>query len=244
MRALIDGDLPCYALAFVLQKGGEVEENIDVVYNLVDQYLQNIFRATEATCFTVYLSGKQNFRDKIYSEYKANRKGKEKPVHYSTIRDYLINHWRAKIVEEYEADDLVSIAQCKDLYEEECMKSPEESQTVIVSLDKDLNTVPGWHYNTNSGEKYWVTELEAMRNFYKMMITGDTVDNIPGLSKKAPERRTYKTEPLDDMDNEPDMAHYVRQGYIKEFGMGKWISNFDLNWKLLWILREPIDENI
>lgn len=240
MRALIDGDLPCYSLAFVLQKGGEVEEDTGVVYDLVDQYLQNIFRPTEATCFTIYLSGKQNFRDNIYSEYKANRRGKEKPVHYTTIRDYLINHWKAKIVEGYEADDLVSIAQCKDLYFENYMKSPEEAQTVIVSLDKDLNTVPGWHYNTNSGKKYWVTELEAMRSFYKQMITGDPVDNIPGLSKKAPKRRTYKTDPLDEYEDISSMCGYVIDGYVEEFG-DAWEEQYTLNEKLLWILREPLN---
>ena len=51
----------------------------------------------------------------------------------------------------------------------------------IVHVDKDLNQLPGWHYNPIKGEEYYVTEEEGLRSFYTQLLTGDRIDNIVGL---------------------------------------------------------------
>jgi len=230
-------DICLYSLGFALQKKDpetgepDIEQDINKVYSLVDHHLNNIFKATKATCFTVYLTGKGNFREKLYKEYKANRKDAVKPFHYNAIREYLIDKWKAVVINGMEADDALSIAQCK----------AEEGTTIIHSADKDLNMVPGLHHSDKLGI-YEIDEITGLRNFYSQLITGDKVDNIPGLSEIAPKKRTYKTSPLDDMDDEIDMIDYVIKGYQEKYGERDWSEHFDLNSRLLWMLREPLDK--
>jgi 5'-3' exonuclease len=59
---------------------------------------------------------------------------------------------------------------------------------VIVSTDKDLDMIPARHYNWVKQEVYDVTDEEAYRNFFRQCLTGDTVDNVPGIYRVGPER--------------------------------------------------------
>jgi len=69
---------------------------------------------------------------------------------------------------------------------EEYNDLPEYEGTMIVTIDKDLDMVPGYHYNWLKQERYFVTEEEGMRNFYIQVLTGDGVDNIQGLKGVGP----------------------------------------------------------
>lgn len=117
----------------------------------------------------IFLGGKGNFRLKVDPQYKANRINSPKPVYYQDIRDYMVKFWGAEIVEGMEADDIVAMLQTED--------------TVIVSGDKDLLQVPGYHYNPQKPDLgvYKVGVAEAARNFYTQMLAGDATDNIKGL---------------------------------------------------------------
>jgi hypothetical protein len=53
--------------------------------------------------------------------------------------------------------------------------------TCIVSIDKDLDMIPGHHYNPKKDVSYYINEQDGYRNFYKQCLTGDTSDNIPGI---------------------------------------------------------------
>lgn len=61
-------------------------------------------------------------------------------------------------------------------------------KAVIVTIDKDLDQVAGWHYNFVKGDFYYVTEPEGVRSFYSQILTGDRVDNIIGLPGIGPKR--------------------------------------------------------
>jgi 5'-3' exonuclease len=91
----------------------------------------------------------------------------------------LIDIHNAKVTEGQEADDALGIAQTKyweTLYD-----------TVICSIDKDLKTIPGYHYNWTipDAKVIFVDEDEANRRFYTQLLSGDTVDNIKGLPNVA-----------------------------------------------------------
>lgn len=126
----------------------------------------------------LYLSpeDKSNFRYSVAKTkpYKGNRKD-PKPVHYEAVREYLVNKFGTLVVRDEEADDGLGIAQMKNL-----------DQSVIVSIDKDLNMIPGWHYNFVKKEFQYIEFGEAAKNFYMQMLTGDAVDNIPGLPGWGP----------------------------------------------------------
>ena len=59
-----------------------------------------------------------------------------------------------------------------------------DEDTIIVSDDKDLQTIAGYHYN--KGEVIEVSEQQALKNFYTQVLTGDTADNYKGCRGVGP----------------------------------------------------------
>src|SRR5690606_40069763 len=55
------------------------------------------------------------------------------------------------------------------------------SSDVCSSDLKDLDQIPGRHFNWVTGEDYDVGERAAEFYLMKQMLTGDVADNIPGI---------------------------------------------------------------
>lgn len=234
----IDGDIIVYSCGFAAQ-----EEPLAAALHSANKMVERIVRETGATDYVVYLTGKGNFREEVATiqGYKANRAGQEKPLHYTDIKNHLIKRHKAIVVEGEEADDALGIAQCMS-----------EGQHTIASLDKDLDMIPGWHYNWRKDELYEMTEDEGMRFFYTQLITGDSTDNIPGLFKLTGTKalKKYK-EPLEMMDDESFMWDHVYNVYLSAYSTNgmclddadtvvrKWLIEIG---KLLWIRRYPCEE--
>lgn len=157
----------------------------------------------EVETLELYLSGSVNFRNDIATirPYKGNRDPSAKPYWYKEIRDYLVNVWGAKIVEPWEADDWVSIQQTND-----------PDNTIICTIDKDLNMVPGFHYNYRTKEFHEVSWSEARAAFYRQLLTGDTTDNIPGCYRVG--KATAAKLITEDMSEE-EMYDVVLKEYQK-----------------------------
>lgn len=124
----------------------------------------------------VYLSGPENYRIGVATlkPYKGNRDPTKKPVHAPAIKELLRNRYNCKVSDGQEADDDMAQAHFQ-------LWTLDPDSTCIATIDKDLDTIPGMHYNFAKKEKYIVTPREAKLNFWKQMLTGDTVDNIPGI---------------------------------------------------------------
>lgn len=194
----------------------KVKETIVKFYENLDSYLE---------CDTQgYLSGKGNFRYETATiqPYKGNRTGLEKPTHYDTIRQFFIDVYDAKLSIGMEADDAIGLAH-----------DPEED--IIVSTDKDLDCIPGLHYNWDRQSCYWVTELEANRHFFKQVLIGDSTDNIMGLFGVGKDSQLVKN--LYQIQNVGDMKDYVISEYKKRFG-SYWEIFFNETARLVWILQK------
>lgn len=125
---------------------------------------------------SVLLSGVGNFRNSIATRasYKGNRAGSVPPKHLSAIRDHLVTKWGAVLSAGEEADDLIGIAATAD------------PTAIICSIDKDLMQLPGRHYNFVTKEEVVVNPREASINFYAQVLSGDAVDNVPGVDGIGP----------------------------------------------------------
>src|SRR5512138_3812811 len=98
MKALIDADVLTYEVGFGCLTGweGEGPPPFDRVAELLDNKIGNILAITGADSYQLYLTGKNNFREKIAvsKPYKGNRL-QEKPFHYKNLRAYMVGKWNA-----------------------------------------------------------------------------------------------------------------------------------------------------
>lgn len=248
MRALLDGDVLIYRSGFAsdanakreyVDRFGDAEgydpkdhhEPLANALQMTKQTLNGILDAVGASEYTVIISHPVNYREGFYPDYKMNRDITHKPYWYKEIGEYLFQHHGALYSEQGdEADDMLGILQMEALAADE--------ETVICSIDKDLDMLPGLHYNFSPKniEKgvYDQQDPEGLRLFYKQIITGDSSDNIPGLYKHSGIKAAKKLlEPLDSLTRSGEMYEYV----LDLFKGDK--AHVDLMGKLLWIKRDP-----
>ena len=181
--ALIDGDILAFQAAAATEVPVKWDDDqwtlhaseADGQRHVLDA-LQSIAKETKCTSMVIYLTGKKNFRTEILDSYKANRKDTRKPLTLKALKDWMIEEHDAVLKEPYEADDLIAIHATKD------------TNTVIVSEDKDFMSVPCALYNPRHKDRGVVTVTleEADRYFYSQVLTGDTADNYKGCPKVGP----------------------------------------------------------
>jgi DNA polymerase-1 len=116
-----------------------------------------------------------SFRYGIWPQYKAKRKTLRRPAGYQELQKWAwsgaaARGWEVATLPDIEGDDVLGV-----LYEE---------GDVIVSVDKDMLTIPGLHLR--DGEVREVSRLEADRSFYGQVLTGDSTDGYPGCPGAGP----------------------------------------------------------
>lgn len=123
------------------------------------------------------LSGPGNFRDSIATvfPYKGNRDSSHKPYWYQSIRNYLTSEWGARVVHGREADDECSILARRD--------RDAGNKYCIATIDKDLDQIPGEHYNYLKQVNHYVSVGAADRWFWCQCLSGDATDGVPGCYK-------------------------------------------------------------
>lgn len=171
MIGLVDADILTYQIGF----GAEGDSQSSAL-NTLDGFICDLmlFDLPDVFDYEFFITGREppNFRETIAvtQPYKGNRSGTKKPEHLQALRDRLTDYWGAVVAQGEEADDLIS----KRMTElgDDC---------ICISIDKDLDTVQGWHYNFRKHNRYYITSWQGLYNFYKQLLTGDRVDNIRGV---------------------------------------------------------------
>jgi 5'-3' exonuclease len=215
--ALIDGDILTYRIGFSSNEPDEEKFAISRMGNFVDR----LIKVTGIDSYEGYLTGKKNYRSEIATEqsYKGNRKEARRPVHYDSLREYLITKWGFKLQEGQEADDAIGIK----------AYSLSEDSSCVMTIDKDLDMIRGWHYNFVKEDLYYVTEAQAIKNFYIQILTGDRVDNIPGLKGIGPVKAR---KILENCTTEKSLFKAVSEKYDHD------IDKLTERGRLLWIRRK------
>lgn len=242
--ALIDGDVLLYQNGFASDAAAKKEyekengtlegfdiqihhEPLEYCLHMVNKTIDGILEITESDEKLIYISHLVNYREQFYPPYKINRDINHKPYWYNEIKEFLLDRHGALFSEQGdEADDALGLHQCRS-----------KEETIICSIDKDLDMIPGLHYNFSKTRKangvYEMQDPEALRCFYRQMITGDDSDNIPGLYKVMGRKATAKVlAGLDYETTEEGMLGYVSSLFYND------MKHIAMVGKLLWIKRE------
>lgn len=185
---LIDADITTYVRArqgqhaYTFDEGGEPAISLDDVEEVKAAAVREIeelklkFETTNVVlCFT---DTDGNFRKVILPSYKAGRP--PKPLHYYPLRDHLTATYKTYLKPSLEGDDIMGILATHPTLI--------HGRKIIVSLDKDMATVPGELYNPGKGKLRKVSAEEAEHFFYTQVLTGDPTDNYKGCPGIGPKR--------------------------------------------------------
>lgn len=220
MQPLLDADVCVYEVGFAAETawkgenpGIDIQEfppPFDMCATLLDNRIANICAIVGASQPPIlFLTGKTNFRFAIAKRTPYKARAGNKPYHYKNILAYIKGKYEYRIVEGFEADDLMSLEQTRV---ERLLDDPDTDmflanpvRTIICTRDKDLRAVPGMHFGWELGmqpqfgpeevSRIGYITLSADRKkvkgtgalfFFSQCLTGDLVDSIPGLPKCGP----------------------------------------------------------
>lgn len=247
LRPLFDLDILRYRCGFAadaqikreLKRDNPTADDAEIVEMMKNMdytsfALQNVNSTMESVLhqfnpeFKSYIQGKGNFRDDLATikPYKGNRDQSHKPKYYNEIKEHVLENWAALPVNGQEADDAIGIEQFDN----------SDKYTVIVSTDKDMDMIPGWHYNWVRGELYYQTMAAANLWLFWQMMVGDTTDNIPGIDGIG---KVTATKIIESHNHDLDKVREEVKGlYRKQYGEN-WERAYWEVGSLLWILRNP-----
>ena len=197
--ALIDADIIVYEAAYRCQEGiewdpGEISKYADLedAVDCLDASIAMIEHKVGADEVFLALTDSArelNFRRSVWPKYKCHREAKVgtpsdgRPLLYQALRQYVREEYKVFQKQGIEGDDSIGILATADL-------DWLPLERVICSVDKDLDNIPGWHFNWRKPERlvYYITEREADRNFMFQTLTGDATDGYPGIPGIGPKK--------------------------------------------------------
>ena len=219
-KCFIDADSIIFRIAVTT-------DSITQAKSYFDKALDAIMRDTGSIKGYVAVKGKGNFRYGISEDYKGNRSKTEIDPKVTERRNAVTEYaWETGCFksDNCEADDIVSI------WAQEAYEAGEHY--VIAHIDKDIDMVPGWHYNFNKKTQYFI---DGDQGHYKMciqMLTGDSTDNIHGLKGIGPKKaeKILKDVPTKDMIE--TVANTWRDHYPRD-----WKPKLETCFNLLYMRR-------
>jgi len=220
--AIIDADSIIYQIA-------HVEKSRELGKKEFDKKIEQIMSQTNSSSGVVYIKGKDNFRFKVDPEYKANRVDKLDEDTKERV-NFLYEHARTIAMEcdDGEADDYCSITAKLAL---------KEGKSFVVShIDKDLNSIAGWHHNFRTGTLYWVTDEQAYSWLMQQVLMGDSTDNIKGIDKIGPVKAAKLMNGLS-----PEVMLSTVINTWKEKQGNEWEKNFIKCANNIYLREEMID---
>ena len=210
---MIDADILIHKVAFKAESSGRPEYIERNLWDLVWAYTPD-FTEGDIT-LALSCSRADNYRKDFLPSYKEHRNKKPSPQYLPAAKAKLLElakekGWAIAYEDRMEADDLMGRASSSGTH-------------ISVTIDKDLRTVPGWHWNPDKEwEPVFVSETQASRFFHQQWLTGDMTDNIPGLFRVGPK----KAQALLQQVAYPNwsmavMAEYQNKGHDEAYCMSQ-----------------------
>jgi DNA polymerase-1 len=187
---LIDGDILVYQALSATEKPTDWGDEIWTLHSNENEAKTRVLAKIEqfrkklvADLVIMCLSDTTNFRKQIDPTYKENRKGTRKPLFFAGLREWLqaddneIPDYMPFLKPGLEADDCMGIL---------ATQPRRNSETIIVSEDKDLRGIPGLMFH--KGQLSEISDQEADDWFYTQVLTGDPVDGYKGCPGIGPKK--------------------------------------------------------
>lgn len=188
---LIDADIVAYQSSASSETkydwgdtGGEVKvSDFGAACKKAGEEIEHLAEKLKADAVIVCLSDDvQNFREEVWSGYKQHRAATERPEHLYDLKDWLASEFPTQMRPRMEADDVMGILSTE----------PHEGERIIVSADKDMQTIPGLLFNPNKDKKVRrITPEFAERFMLWQALTGDATDGYrgcPGIGPKSADK--------------------------------------------------------
>ena len=170
--ALVDADILFHKAmaAFYNEENPSLQDCLAEIEKKVNDFESTL---VSSKGYIYFIKGRGNFRYTVATmkPYKGTRVSEpfkfydQMYEHFKLYRDCIVCNFK-------EADDMLSIFH--------------DHRTIACTTDKDANQNPGDIYNFTKREIKTLSEEEAWWNLWKQVLTGDTVDNIPGLEGCGP----------------------------------------------------------
>ena len=190
---LIDSDFLAYKAAQACEIGIDFGEDVIIaqsqfsdVLRVFHNELNKVTKAMMEDDFILYFSSTENFRKKIYPDYKGHRM-KRKPLGYKRLVNYCRKNHNFKLIEGLEADDTIGIEATRFA----------DPHNIIVSPDKDMRQIPStlWDMKNDVVE---ITKDDGDRWHLIQSLSGDPTDGYSGCPGIGVKRAT---ELLDKNEN-------------------------------------------
>jgi len=198
LKALIDGDILIHRISAAVEVPTKWDDDIWTLHS--DARMAKVLLDVEVAKIREKLGGKnvdvvmcvshkENWRKAVYPAYKSNRKDNRKPLCYSELRAYVSTAYAVECWWSLEADDVMGI-----------MATAPKSNAVIVTIDKDLKTIPARLFNPDT-EEMWENSVEQADYAHMMQtLCGDQADGYPGCpgigAKRAADILASTSDPV------------------------------------------------
>lgn len=178
---LIDGDVIAYQVAFTNQTdidwGDDTTSTVlteERAKAAVDREVARLLEHLKADEAILCLTDGINWRMDVLPSYKSNRKDVARPELLPVMREHILNNHKSYLRPTLEGDDCMGILATHPTLI--------KGEKVIVSIDKDMKTIPTKVYNPNRDEEGIVDISEEVANWWHLFqtITGDTTDGYKG----------------------------------------------------------------
>ena len=189
---LIDADVVAYQCASALEEAVEWEcghwtwnvnfnQVTDRCDRVIEQYMDELDGDEAVLCLTDPVS---NFRIGVLPTYKTHRKTVRKPLVLMGVKDWMVEERDAILRPGLEGDDVMGILATRP--------NKKREERIIVSIDKDMKTIPGNYVRTRLTVDKEGTEVsgafdiqeitEKVADQYHMMqtLSGDATDGYKG----------------------------------------------------------------
>lgn len=185
---LLDGDIVAYKHAAGAEEAIDWGDDIWSLHTdtrkakkMMNVEIETLGIALEADKVLVAISSKTNFRNEVDPSYKAGRKKSRKPIGLPCLREELLTEWGGKVVTDLEADDLLGVWATDPMFHAGHKK-------IIVSVDKDMQTIPCYLYNQNHPELgvQEISKQEADWYHLYQTLVGDSTDGYTGCPTIGP----------------------------------------------------------